>query len=108
DVQARQLAQDVSDLSALQRDVTGAWGTTVESPFAVDPEDGAAIDPWQPFREGAEQVRLAQPEPLRSLLQPAQMHSFLTSEVTTVPPIESTYYAATVTVYADPDLEQHV
>lgn len=108
DVQGRQLAQDVSGLSALQRDVTGAWGTTVESPFAVDPEDGAAIDPWQPFRDGAEQVRLAQPEPLRSLLQPAQMHSFLTSDVATVPPIESTYYAATVTVYADPDLEQHV
>lgn len=107
DVQARQLAQDVGALSALQRDVTGSWGTTVERPNALD-EAGAPVDAWAPFIDGAERVRLAQPEPLRSLLQPAQLHSYLTHEITTVPPLESTYYEATVTVYADPQLEQLV
>lgn len=107
DVQARQLAQDVGSLSALQRDVTGSWGTTVEFTTTVD-ESGRATDSWQAFRDGAEEVRQAQPEPLRSLLQPAQMHAFLTHSIDTVPPIESTYYQATITVYADPDLEGQV
>jgi putative ABC transport system permease protein len=107
DVQTRQLAQDVGSLSAMQRDVTGSWGTTVESPTVAD-EDGQPLDPWQAFEDGAEQVRLAQPEPLRSLLGPAQMHSFLTRDIDTVPPLESSYYAATVTVHADPRLEDHV
>ncbi len=107
DVQARQLAQDVGSLSALQRDVTGTWGTTVEFTTTVD-ESGRPTDSWQAFRDGAARVREAQPEPLRSLLQPAQMHAFLTHSVDTVPPIESTYYQATITVYADPDLEGQV
>lgn len=107
DVQARQLAQDVSSMSALQRDVTGTWGTTVESPVVLD-ASGQQLDPWQAFREGAEQVRLSQPEPLRSLLGQAQMHTYLTRDIDTVPPIESTYYQATITVHADPDLQEHV
>ncbi|RIK16504.1 MAG: hypothetical protein DCC50_04700 [Acidobacteria bacterium] len=107
DVQARQLAQDVGRLSALQRDVTGTWGTTVEFPATTD-ASGTPTDSWQAFEDGAERVRQEQPEPLRSLLQPAQMHAFLTHSVDTVPPIESTYYNATVTIYADPHLEDLV
>lgn len=107
DVQARQLAQDVGRLSALQRDVTGTWGTTVEFPATTD-ASGTPTDSWQAFEDGAERIRQEQPEPLRSLLQPAQMHAFLTHSITTEPPIESTYYEATVTIYADPHLEDLV
>src|SRR5699024_1894929 len=55
DVNDRQLAQDVGGLSALQRDVTGRWSTTVEVPAP------SGVDPWVPFEEGAATVRAAQP-----------------------------------------------
>ncbi|MDO5739871.1 MAG: hypothetical protein Q4P07_06950 [Ornithinimicrobium sp.] len=106
DVNGRQLTSDVSALSAMQRDVTGGWGTTVEP--GPPPADGTVLQGWEPFVEGAEQIRSAQPEPLRSLLQTAQMHARLTTSITVIPPIESGYYEANLTVYADPDLAQHV
>ncbi|MFK5645938.1 FtsX-like permease family protein [Ornithinimicrobium sp. LYQ121] len=115
DVQGRQLAQDVGELSALQRDVTGVWGTTVGAPSPREQQGGqegrqevAGVDPWAPFLEGAEQIRVAQPEPLRSLLQPAQVHARLTRAIDAVPDLESGYYLATLTVTADPALTEHV
>ncbi|SOC57378.1 ABC transporter permease [Ornithinimicrobium cerasi] len=110
DVNARQLVQDLGLLSAQQRDVTGAWGTTVETAVGSVDQDGqpTALDPWQAFREGAERVRSAQPEPLRTVLQKAQMTARVTNALDHVPAVESGYYNAQVTVRADPGLTEHV
>ncbi|MGD8200488.1 FtsX-like permease family protein [Ornithinimicrobium sp. W1679] len=102
DVNDRQLAQDVGGLSALQRDVTGRWSSTVEVPAPP------GVDPWAPFEEGATRIRAAQPEPLRSMLQEAQMYARATTAVEHVPDVESGYYGADVAVHADPDLAEHV
>ena len=102
DVNDRQLAQDVGGLSALQRDVTGRWSTTVEVPAP------SGVDPWVPFQEGAATVRDGQPEPLRSLLQEAQMYARATTAVEHVPDEDSGYYGAQVAVHADPHLAEHV
>ncbi|GAA5164544.1 hypothetical protein GCM10023341_19710 [Ornithinimicrobium tianjinense] len=108
DVNGRQLSQDLSELSAQQRDVTGGWGTTVELPVGTEEDPGRVDDPWAPFREGAERIRADQPEPLRSLLAPAQMFTRGTTRLGHVPSVESGYYEAQITLYADPDLQDLV
>lgn len=110
DVNGRQLTEDVAALSAQQRDVTGSWGTTVELAAGSFDEAGQPVDLdlWEPFLQGAERVRAAQVEPLRSLLQPAQMFSRVTRSLSQVPAVESGYYEAQITLYADPQLEDHV
>ncbi|MFX0537600.1 FtsX-like permease family protein [Ornithinimicrobium sp. Y1847] len=105
DVNGRQLTSDVQSLSAAARDVTGSWQTTVE-PLMMD--DRAHEDPWQPFIEGAERIRAQQPEPLRSALQPAQFVARMSTAQGQTPAVESGYYLATATIYADPYLEDHV
>lgn len=83
DVNERQLTSDVADLSALQRDVTGRWQTSAEPP--ITDEEGQRPDQWGPFLAGAEAVRSAQPEPLRSVLGPPQILAAQTSQVQGVP-----------------------
>ena len=106
DVNGRQLTRDLDELSASQRDVTGGWGTTVD--WAIGEREGERLDLWQPFREGAERIRSAQPEPLRSMLQDAQMAARLTARMSTTPPEESGYYTANLVPHVDPDLEEFV
>ena len=106
DVNGRQLTRDMASLSALQRDVTGSWGTTVE--WAAGSQDGSAPDLWAPFKEGAERIRSAQPEPLRSMLQDPQLGARVTNQMALTPAEETGYYSATVTPNADPDLEAFV
>ena len=119
DVQSRQLVQDVTSLSAAQRDVVGTWNRTVEIPsFQVwDPqmiglseEEHAELveDPWGPFRDGAERIRTEQPQPLLDVLQPAQMVAELNRPFTWVPEVETDFVSASFTLTVDPDLSAHV
>lgn len=136
DVQGRQLAQELGGLSAGQRDVIGTWNQTVHVPstsLMIEdvlgpppgdgiPDDAAATtapdepgpvaepetDDWAPVREGAERIRAAQPEPLRSALGEAQVLARLQPELTWTPPEESGYWQAMIGVAVDPDLERHV
>lgn len=120
DVQSRQLVQEVDALSARQRDVIGTWGRFVVLPSLSLVESGEVIgmeeqeweaqvdDPWKPFREGAQEVVATQPEPLRSVLGPAQMLARLQPEVAVRPPVETGFVGVTYSRAVDPDLEQHV
>lgn len=119
DVQSRQLVQDVTSLSAAQRDVVGTWNRTVEIPtFQVwapdmvdlddDEHEELVQDPWRPFREGAERIRTEQPEPLRDVLQPAQLVAELNQPFTWVPEVETGFVSASFTLTVDPDLSAHV
>lgn len=119
DVQSRQLVQDVTSLSAAQRDVVGTWNRTVEIPsflvwdrnmIGLDEEEYDALveDPWAAFREGAERIRTDQPQPLRDVLEPAQMIAELNRAFGWVPEEESGFVDATFTLTIDPDLATHV
>ena len=119
DVQSRQLVQDVTGLSAAQRDVVGLWGRTVEVPsFAMwSPEmlgiteeehEQLVQDPWQAFREGAEAIRTDQPQPLRDVLEPAQMVAELRRQSSWRPDEATGFVSATLTLTVDPDLSSHV
>ncbi|QFG67486.1 ABC transporter permease [Ornithinimicrobium pratense] len=119
DVQSRQLVQDVTSLSAAQRDVVGTWNRTVEVPsFQVWAPDLVGLgeeeheelvqDPWGPFRAGADRIRVEQPPPLRDVLDPAQMVAELNRPFSWVPQVESDFVSATFTLTVDPDLTSHV
>lgn len=119
DVQSRQLVEDVTGLSAAQRDVVGSWSRTVEVPsLRVWPADTIGLDeeeheeqvrdPWRAFRDGAEHLRAEQPQPLRDVLEPAQMVAELNREFVWVPEVESGFVDATFTLAVDPDLAEHV
>lgn len=119
DVQSRQLVQDVTGLSAVQRDVIGEWGRTVEVAslstldaelLGTSEEEHARLveDAWAPFREGAEKIRQAQPQPLRGVLAPAQMVTLLQTTVTTTPPVGTGIAEVTYAAAVDPDLTGHV
>lgn len=120
DVQGRQLVQEVDGLSATQRDVIGGWGRTVVFPTLSVVESGSQIgmaeqdwqaqldDPWRPFREGAEELRAAQPVPLRDVLGSPQLLARLESEIGDRPPVETGFVAVTYSLAVDPALREHV
>ncbi|ANS79030.1 putative membrane protein [Serinicoccus hydrothermalis] len=108
DVQSRQLVQEIGSLSAAQRDLRGDWQRTVVFGSTQDLTGDPSADGWAPLVEGAERVRAEQPEPLRSTLGPAQFLVRLTDTVDYAPPVESGYYAATLSLAVDPDLTEHV
>ena len=93
----RQLTSSLRDVSAVQGDVSGTWTTYSVGPLA-------AGDPWQGPREAAETTRLAQPEPLRSLLRPAQFLGTQPVRAEWVPPTETGYYRVDANLLIDPDL----
>lgn len=103
DLDDRQLAQRLASLSAIQGDVTGTWGP----PMGMGSSPDAAYDPWPEYRERMAALREAQPEPLRSLLQPAQFIARYPATDSFVPPAESGYYQVTLDIVADPDLADH-
>ncbi len=76
DLNSRQVDYTVRELSVLQRDVRSG---VVIPPARFDiSESGAtfasAEQTWAPLTDGLERVRTTQPEPLRSLLQPARFY----------------------------------
>lgn len=119
DVQSRQLVQDVTSLSAAQRDVVATWNRTVEIPsfrvwdrqmigLSEEEHEELVQDPWGPFRDGADRIRTEQPQPLRDVLQPAQMVAELNRPFTWVPEVETDFVSASFTLTVDPDLSAHV
>ena len=108
DVQGRQLEQEIDSLSAWQRDLRGDWQRTVVFGRAEDLTGEPGADGWAPLVEGAERVREQQPEPLRSVLEPAQFLVRLTNDQGYAPPEASGYYQATLSPAVDPDLREHV
>ena len=119
DVQSRQLVQDITSLSAAQRDVVGTWNRTVDIPsfqvwapdlVGLDEEEHEELvqDPWGPFREGAERIRTEQPPPLRDVLEPAQLVAELNRPFSWVPEVETDFVSASLTLTVDPDLTSHV
>lgn len=96
----RQLAHSLGAVSAVQGDVTARWTTwSIASPDSPDP--------WSGPREAAEQTRLTQPEPLRSLLRPAQFIGRQPVLAAWEPPAGSPYYQVEAHLLIDPDLPAH-
>lgn len=93
----RQLAQSLGAVSASQGDVSALWTT-----WSVAPE--GSPDPWAGPREAAEATRMAQPEPLRSLLRPAQFIGSQPVATAWQPPEGSQYFRVTTEMLIDPDL----
>lgn len=100
DLNDRQLSQRLGSLSAIQGDVTGTWTPSLHL-------DGVTRDPWEGYRQAAEAIRLAQPEPLRSLLAPAQFVAEFATTWSAVPPPSSGYYTITFHLLVDPALDSH-
>lgn len=100
DLDDRQLSQRLASLSAIQGDVSGRWTPDLLL-------DGRLHDPWDQYRAATEAILAAQPEPLRSLLSPAQFVSEFATTPSTVPPAESGYYKVTYHLLIDPDLAEH-
>ncbi len=107
DMNSRQVPYQVGALSAQQRDLSTTWNSTITP--QPDREYTSAEDTWGPVREGLEAVRQAQPEPLRSLIQPGDFYINLGQNDIGVRPPEGTDYSM---VYfqqrVDPQLEEHV
>lgn len=93
----RQLETSLDRLSALKGDVSGNWAS-----WAIAFSESS--DPWKPARDAAEATRQGQPEPLRSLLQPAQFVGRQPVAVTWTPPTESGYWRVSATLLLDPDV----
>lgn len=70
DMNSRQVPHMIGALSSLQRDVSAVYVTTL---FTVPGRDYTSVEStWGAHIEGLERVRQAQPEPLRSLMEPGQ------------------------------------
>lgn len=100
DLDDRQLAERIGSLSAIQGDVSGAF-TPQFRPVE------ASVDPWPGVREAAGNIRDATPEPLRSLLRPAQFVGAMPVAPSWVPPAETGYYKISLNLLVDPDLPEH-
>jgi len=100
DLDDRQLAQRLGSLSAIAGDVSGTWSVPA-------PLDGQLHDPWDDNADAAEAIRQAQPEPLRSLLAPAQFVAQYATTTSSVPPQASGYYTVTWHLLVDPALAEH-
>ncbi|MDO5678643.1 MAG: hypothetical protein Q4G35_14195, partial [Propionibacteriaceae bacterium] len=103
DLDDRQLGEKLASLSALQGDVSGTWAREVTSPDGN--LDGGI---WPGYEAAANNILQAQPEPLRTLLKPAQfLATAPNGPIRFVPPQESGYHLATINVYVDRYLPQH-
>lgn len=100
DLDDRQLSQRLSSLSAIQGDVSGSWTPRLNLSAEV-------VDPWPGYRDAAEAIRYAEPQPLASLLSPAQFVARFATTVAFVPPTDSGYYRVTASLLVDPDLAAH-
>ncbi|MFT3887676.1 MAG: ABC transporter permease [Arachnia sp.] len=99
DLDDRQLAQRLASLSAIRGDVTGTWGPQM----MYGPWDVAG-DPWPEYTAKMESIRESQPEPLRSLLEPAQFVARYATASSFTPPVETGYFRVSFDILADPGL----
>ncbi|MCK0112135.1 hypothetical protein MWU75_08300 [Ornithinimicrobium sp. F0845] len=106
DMNSRQVPYQVGALSAQQRDLSATWtATMVPQPHR---EYVSAEDTWGPVLDGLEEIRQAQPEPLRSLLQPGDFFVDLGRGVGYEPPEGTDYASVSIQDRVDPLLEEHV
>ncbi len=96
----RQLEHSLADVSAVQGDVSAPWTT-----YRIAPT--GAADPWAGPREATELIRAAQPEPLASLLEPAQFVGRQPVAAAWTPEEGSPYYGVEAQILLDPDLPSH-
>ncbi|USQ80319.1 ABC transporter permease [Ornithinimicrobium faecis] len=107
DMNGRQVPYQVEALSAQQRDMTAFWSATIVP--AADREYTSAEDTWGPVFNGLEEVRQAQPEPLRSMLQQGDFFIELGKNDTGLVPPEGTEFARVhIQQRVDPHLAEHV
>lgn len=96
----RQLERSLATVSAVQGDVSALWTTyRIAAP--------GAADLWGGPREATELIRAAQPEPLRSLLQPAQFVGKQPVSAAWRAPEGSPYFGVKADILLDPDLPDH-
>ncbi|MCC2592784.1 hypothetical protein LKO27_05055 [Tessaracoccus sp. OS52] len=97
-----QLGHRLQALSAEQGDVASSWQSTVSSSTIE-----AYENPWEPYRLAAEAIRQSQPEPLRSILQPAQFRATTSQVSRFTPPLQTGYFEVTLEAEIDPQLREH-
>lgn len=107
DMNSRQVPYQVGALSAQQRDLSATWTATIV------PQAGRAYvsaeDTWGGVREGLEEIRQAQPEPLRSMLQRGDFYINLgQNDIGYRPPEGTEYSTVFIQQRIDPQLEDHV
>lgn len=107
DMNGRQVPYQVGALSPQQRDLLANWSATIV------PESGreyvSAEDTWGAVYDGLEQTRQAQPEPLRSMMEPGDFFIELGKNDTLHQPPEGTEFArVAIQQRLDPLLEEHV
>lgn len=107
DMNSRQLPYQVSALSAQQRDLSAVWTASIVP--APDQTYPSVEETWGSLIDGLEQTRQAQPEPLRSMMQPGQFFIDLGGDELTRRPPEGTRFAEiTIENRIDPLLPEHV
>lgn len=99
DLSARAMTGALSALSAQQGDLMAQWRS--------GPTGGPVGDPAAVHLEAAEQVRLAQPTPLRDLLRPPQLVAELGFPLSVTPPVDTGYHRLTFALLVDATLEDH-
>ncbi|WP_256842235.1 ABC transporter permease [Ornithinimicrobium cryptoxanthini] len=107
DMNGRQLPYQVSALSAQQRDLSAVWAASIVP--APDQTYSSAEETWGSLLDGLEQTRQAQPEPLRSMMQPGQFFINLGGDEVSRRPPEGTEFAqVAIENRIDPLLPEHV
>lgn len=106
DMNSRQVPYQVGALSAQQRDLVANWTATMVPRHGH--EYVSAEDTWGAVDEGLEAIRAAQPEPLRSLLQPGDFYIDIGEPGFLDPPPGSDYAAVGIQQRVDPHLAEHV
>lgn len=107
DMNSRQLPYRVSSLSAQQRDLSAVWSASIVP--APNQTYTSAEETWGSLLDGLEQTRQAQPEPLRSMMQPGQFFIDLGGDEVTRRPPEGTEFAqVAIENRIDPLLPEHV
>lgn len=103
---SEQVPHEVNELSAVRQDMIAHSSTTVTpEPGMPDTVEGA----WGPLQENLERVRQEQPEPLRSMLRPAQFLVNVDQATETRPPSEDSDIAyVSLQQRIDPYLQEHV
>lgn len=116
DMNSRQVPYVMDELSSLRRDVSAAASTWGFPPFAeggesadgqprVDAPDGVGY--WALALAQLNEVRDAQPEPLRSALREGNLHADLSVPATGVAPPGSAVGGLQLTLRIDPALREH-
>lgn len=102
----RQFAQSVNSLTSYEREPRAEWSQLVE-PASWGPKKTGPR--WQSVIDAADEIRESQPDPLRTMLQPADYIARLSKPVSYVPDFESTkFYEVDVIAAISPTLSENM